>query len=67
MWCGALDIFSWPPETIILFSSNLIDWNPETIDLKPDPHTWFIIYAGFETGIPACMDACLAGFWPRPK
>ena len=32
----------------------------------PDPHTLLIVEQGIETGIPARMEACLAGACPRP-
>ena len=51
----------------ILFSPKHIDWYPETTDLNPDPQTWLTIWAGFETGTPAPIEAYLAGFWPSPE
>src|SRR6185503_1456726 len=35
-------------------------------DCRPEPHTLLTVVAGTESGRPALMAACRAGFMPRP-
>ena len=55
-----------PPATTIRASPNPIAWLAMIMVMMLDPHTLLTVVAPTEWGMPAPMEACRAGAWPRP-
>ena len=62
--CGASDMFSWPPATMMVASPVAICCMPRQTARRPEPQTWFSDQAVFSFGTPAPMAAWRAGFMP---
>jgi hypothetical protein len=59
-------MFSVPPATMISASPALMAWAAVITDWRPDPQTLLMVVAGTESGRPALIATCRAGFMPRP-
>src|SRR5690349_16651608 len=63
--CGAFVIDSMPPATTTDADPALMRSWPSITAFMPEPQTLLIVVAPVETGMPAAIDACRAGAWPR--
>ena len=64
--CGAMDMDSWPPATMMDASPVWICCMPIATARRPEPHSWLRPQEVVSCGMPAAMAAWRAGFWPWP-
>ncbi len=53
--CGAIDIDSWPPATMIFASPSAICCMPSATARRPEPQSWLTPHAVASLGMPAFM------------